>query len=285
MNSEDIFPSLDVIEDITDTARRLIRAEPDKTKITPTFIAEKVNLSTTMHAGDRADLVDQKEIVAILIQRHSRLIGKPTILDDRDPDHLHWLTSSRKREWRYWRRYRSYLESKLSDKVVDGIDEVTDEILGRLEDPNREGFWDRRGLVVGHVQSGKTSNYSGLICKAADAGYKIIIVLAGLHNNLRSQTQIRLEEAFLGYETTIGGEPGIAVGVAEFDDGLVTNSGTTRAENGDFSTVISRRFQSISPEEKPWLFVVKKQKTVLTALLKWIQKESLTVKMLMMVVT
>ena len=44
---------------------------------------------------------------------------------------------------------------------------------------------------VGHVQSGKTGNYTGLVCKAADAGYKIIIVLAGLHNNLRSQTQMR----------------------------------------------------------------------------------------------
>ena len=76
------------------------------------------------------------------------------------------------------------------------------DILGLLEDPLRADPWDRRGLVVGHVQSGKTSNYTGLICKAADAGYKIIIVLAGLHNNLRSQTQIRLEEGFLGYETT-----------------------------------------------------------------------------------
>ncbi|MCV5360486.1 hypothetical protein OFM87_32545, partial [Escherichia coli] len=71
--------------------------------------------------------------------------------------------------------------------VLDTLDRSTDRVLGLLEQPGREGRWDRRGLVVGHVQSGKTSHYTGLICKAADAGYKIIIVLAGLHNNLRSQ--------------------------------------------------------------------------------------------------
>ena len=60
--------------------------------------------------------------------------------------------------------------------VVDGLDESTSDILGLLEDPLRADPWDRRGLVVGHVQSGKTSNYTGLINKAADAGYKIIIV-------------------------------------------------------------------------------------------------------------
>ena len=64
--------------------------------------------------------------------------------------------------------------------------------------PSRPGHWDRRGLVVGHIQSGKTGHYIGLVCKAADAGYKIVIVLAGLHNNLRSQTQMRLDEGFSG---------------------------------------------------------------------------------------
>lgn len=273
MNSAGTFATTNLIEDITDTARRLIRAEPDKTKRTPAFIAEQVRKSTATHAGDSASSVDQDQIIALLIQRNSRQIGKPTILEEKDPEHIDWLTASRKRDRPYWRRYRNYLESELPDSVVESLDEVTDEILRRLEDPNREGSWDRRGLVVGHVQSGKTSNYSGLICKAADAGYKIIIVLAGLHNNLRAQTQIRLEESFLGYKTTAGGEPGPAIGVAAFDDSLITNSATNRAENGDFSVAAARRFQSISPGEKhPWLFVVKKQKTVLTALLKWIQK-------------
>ncbi|MDZ4385665.1 MAG: Z1 domain-containing protein [Moraxellaceae bacterium] len=260
----------DLLENIIATAQRLVKAERDKSLITPAFIAEQVRLATSMFAKDEFDSVDQKYAVAILIQRFSHRIGKSTTLKN-DVDHVDWLVAARKRDWHYWSRYSDYLESKLSDTVVDGLDEATDDILRLLEDPKRTDPWDRRGLVVGHVQSGKTSNYSGLICKAADAGYKIIIVLAGMHNNLRSQTQMRLEESFLGYETTVGRDPGTPIGVADFGYDLKTNSATTRAENGDFSRAIAKHFHGISPEERPWLFVVKKQKTVLTALLKWIQ--------------
>ena len=56
----------------------------------------------------------------------------------------------------------------------------------------------RKGMVVGNVQSGKTANYIGLISKAADAGYKVIVVLAGILDDLRIQTQIRIEEGFIG---------------------------------------------------------------------------------------
>ncbi|SEN68733.1 Z1 domain-containing protein [Pseudomonas sp. NFACC39-1] len=270
-SAEETAAQTELLENVIATAQRLIKAEKDKSKITPTYIAERVQLATTMFAGDSPHTVDQGKAVVTLIQRFSHWIGKSTTLKD-NAGHFDWLTATRKRDWHYWRRYRDFLESKLSDTVVEGLDEATDDILGLLEDPQRGDDWDRRGLVVGHVQSGKTSNYSGLICKAADAGYKIIIVLAGMHNNLRSQTQMRLEESFLGYETTIDRDPGMPIGVAEFGEDLKTNSATTRAENGDFSKAIAKHFHGISPEERPWLFVVKKQKTVLTALLDWIQK-------------
>lgn len=268
--AEESVVLVELLENVIATAQRLVKAEKDKSKITPAFISEKVKLASAMFAGDLLHVVDQDKAVVILIQRFSHWIGKATTLKD-EVGHFDWLSASRKHEWHYWRRYRDYLESKLSDTVVEGLDEATDDILGLLEDPRRNDPWDRRGLVVGHVQSGKTSNYSGLICKAADAGYKIIIVLAGLHNNLRSQTQMRLEESFLGYETTIDRDPGMPIGVAEFGEDLKTNSATTRAENGDFSKAIAKHFHGISPEERPWIFVVKKQKTVLTELLNWIK--------------
>lgn len=268
--TEDASVQSELLENVVATAQRLVKAEKDQSKITPAFIAEKVSRATMMFAGDAPHLVDQNQAIAILIQRFSHRIGKSTTMKN-DTDHVEWLFASRKRDWHYWRRYRDYLESKLSDVVVDGIDEATEDILKLLEDPKRTDPWDRRGLVVGHVQSGKTSNYSGLICKAADAGYKIIIVLAGMHNNLRSQTQMRIEESFLGYETTVDRDPGMPIGVAEFGEDLKTNSATTRAENGDFSQAIAGHFHGISPEERPWLFVVKKQRTVLTALLQWIK--------------
>lgn len=82
----------------------------------------------------------------------------------------------------YWDRYRKLLvEKRFTGQVIATVDDVTERILGLLENPEKVGSWDRRGMVVGHVQSGKTANYTGLICKAADAGYKLIIVIAGIH--------------------------------------------------------------------------------------------------------
>jgi hypothetical protein len=125
---------------------------------------------------------------------------------------------------------------------------------------------------VGHVQSGKTGNYTGLICKAADAGYKIIIVLAGLHNNLRAQTQMRLDEGFLGYETKPSNEElrTIGVGWIDSDPAIRPNFATNRSNGGDFSAAAARNL-GISPEQRPWLFVVKKNKSVLERLNRWIR--------------
>jgi hypothetical protein len=252
-------------------AQTLLRAEKDSTKITSTLIEEKVKLAASVVSPHDPSAVDQKAATTALIQRFSHWIGKIATLKD-VTGHVDWLVAARKKDWLYWRRYRDYLEQKLATDVVDALDDSTDDILALMEDPKRQGVWDRRGLVVGHVQSGKTGSYSGLICKAADAGYKIIIVLAGMHNNLRSQTQVRLEEGFLGYETTANRAPGKKIGVADFGGDLQTHSGTTRADNGDFNATIANHFAAISPEERPWLFVVKKNKSVLTQVLKWIRE-------------
>jgi hypothetical protein len=163
-----------------------------------------------------------------------------------------------------------WLERSLSARAVEALDDSTDTVLGLLEDPLREGPWDHRGLIVGHVQSGKTAHYTGLICKAVDAGYKMIIVLAGLHNNLRSQTQMRLDEGFLGYETPVIEHPSI-IGAGEFDPdpAIKPNYATNRSQTGDFRRAVARHF-GITLEQRPWLFVVKKNKSVLDQLLAWI---------------
>jgi Z1 domain len=253
---------------ITQTLLEVEKAK--KEAITPLLIAGKVDYATGM-LGVLLNEGERELIIAELIRRFSHWIGRDSALED-TKGHMAWLVSERKKDWRYWQRYQTMLERKLSVDVVTALDKSTDGILGKLEDPTREGNWDRRGLVVGHVQSGKTGNYSGLVCKAADAGYKIIIVLAGLHNNLRSQTQIRLEESFLGYETSENRDPGnpVGVGLIDSDPRIHPHCATTRADNGDFNAGVARHF-AITPEQRPWLFVVKKQKTVLTQLLKWIR--------------
>ena len=112
-----------------------------------------------------------------------------------DEDHEVWLpTRTPDIDWVFWNRYKDLLQRQLPPKVVTNLDNAVEDILGRLENPERPGPWDRRGLVVGQVQSGKTNNYIGLINKAIDAGYKFVIVLAGLHDSLRVQTQYRVDE-------------------------------------------------------------------------------------------
>lgn len=250
--------------------QELLLGETDRSSITPALIESKIELVVAMQPKWGEGL-DRNGVVDELIRRFSVWIGQETTLIS-NVGHVPWLGANRKHEWRYWQRYREWLERSLSFRAVEALDQSTDTVLGLLEDPQRIGPWDRRGLVVGHVQSGKTGHYTGLIAKAADAGYKIIIVLAGLHKNLRSQTQVRLDEGFLGYQTSpIPSETRI-VGVGEIDGDLKIrpNYATNRADNGDFNTRASRHI-GITPEERPWLFVVKKNKSVLSQLNDWLR--------------
>lgn len=253
--------------------QELLLDEPDRSRIGPVLIAEQIDVVLRMKPAWGEGL-DRLAITEELVRRFSMWVGRDGTLKD-ETGHVAWLDTARKHDWRLWRRYREWLERDLASDALEALDRSTDGILGLLEDPQRQGDWDRRGLVVGHVQSGKTGNYTGLICKAADAGYKIIIVLAGLHNNLRAQTQIRLDEGFLGYATapSPGDTTTIGVGEIDGDPSIRPNYVTNRTEKGDFSTRLARNL-GISPEQRPWLFVVKKNKTVLTRLLSWVQNHA-----------
>ena len=129
---------------------------------------------------------DQAEEVARLIEEKLGIsMGFGAIIEERE--FRPWLHDARINgdiKAFYWDRYRKLLNIKgLPKSVIDATDEVTDRILDRLGNPRDVSPWSRRGMVVGHVQSGKTSNYTGLICKAADAGFRLIVVIAGIHNN------------------------------------------------------------------------------------------------------
>ncbi|MDP2875391.1 MAG: hypothetical protein Q8O00_04345, partial [Holophaga sp.] len=260
---------------VLSTVQDLLRDELDDgtgISITPELIAEKISIVVTMNPR-WGEALDREALIDELIRRFSLWIGQDALLKN-DADHQPWLNANRKKNWHYWKLYQEWLDIEMSPTTVDALDISTDMVLGLLEDPGREGPWDRRGLVNGHVQSGKTGHYTGLICKAADAGYKIIIVLAGLHKNLRSQTQVRLDEGFLGYETRPNSEELVPTGVGTlvgFDIASAPNFATNRSDNGDFNTALSRNL-GISPEQRPWLFVVKKNKTPLKLLLRWIQQ-------------
>ena len=259
-------------DSILSMAQNMLRlaAERAQSPVTPKMIEKELTKLGIMMEDDFA-LVDRNALVDELIRRSSRTVGENATLSSGE-DHVAWLDAERKKGWTYWQRYSEYMEARVPWTALDALDAATDEVLSQLEDPFREGAWDRRGLVVGHVQSGKTGNYTGLICKAADAGYKIVIVLAGLHNNLRAQTQIRLDEGFLGFATVADADelPAVGVGLIDKDKSVRPNAATNRSDKGDFNTALAAKM-NISPEERPWLFVVKKNKTVLNRLLHWIR--------------
>lgn len=161
----------------------------------------------------------------------------------------------------YWPRYKRYLEEykKWELDTVESINESTDKILRSIGDPNSLEDFDVRGLVLGYVQSGKTANFTGLINKAFDVGYKLVIVLAGMHNDLRSQTQIRLEEEVVG---SIDRNTDEKIGVAKIrNDGQLVVTWTTVDNDVSISDAGKRHNFGV-----PNLLVVKKNKDVLDAL-------------------
>lgn len=183
-------------------------------------------------------------------------------------------------EFYFWRRLHKYWldHSVLPIQVTQTVDSVTDEIIGYLGDPNEQGRWCRRGLVMGHVQSGKTTNYSALITKAADAGYRIIIVLAGITNSLRYQTQIRLDEAFVGKSSLGDDFTSEIYPVSYVLKGLEGESSCIRhpfcgtTQSADFNLKTAK---SVGASEgnfaDPILFVTKKNEKVLARLADWLR--------------
>ena len=250
-------------------AQMLIRQESQHAVLTREIIADVVGRVLATSEIFRSE-IDPSRLVADLETDFSIWIGRETTLTD-NQDHVAWLTAERKQGWAYWPRFRLYLEEIWPEASIQALEDTTDRILGLLEDPRREGAWDRRGLVVGHVQSGKTANYTGLICKAADAGYSVIIVLSGLHNNLRSQTQLRMDEGFLGYDSLSMQSGGhiTSVGVGQFNPSIRPDTVTNRSDSGDFNRRVANNF-GINPG-RLLLFVVKKNARVLQNLLDWVK--------------
>ena len=200
-------------------------------------------------------------------------------LENSDSGFEKWLDEARSEiDFYYWDRYRRLLGEKgFSGQVLATLDIVTDRTLGLLENPNKEGKWDRRGMVVGHVQSGKTANYIGLVAKAADAGYQVIIVIAGLHNNLRSQTQSRLDEGFTGYDSSnlLSNRPSSEsiIGVGRYDSSRRPNSFTNTLRDFNKQTATSIGIPLVNLKE-PVVFVIKKNTNTLRNLLEWLTEHN-----------
>lgn len=205
-----------------------------------------------------------------LIAVDSRM-GAGVSLVDVEADHDdEWVYKRDNITWTYSDAYEEYLKKEqMHPTVVRSLSDVGTKILGHLQDPKSEGKWDRRGLVIGHVQSGKTANYMGVIAKAADAGYKFIIVIAGIHNNLRKQTQERIDEGFVGRSSDPDDRKRVGVGLTRD----YPHPATLTNINDDFSKKTANQSGwKINDLNKPTVLVIKKNVNTLKALHVWLKE-------------
>jgi hypothetical protein len=184
-----------------------------------------------------------------------------------------WLDERKSKiTWPFWKAYKVFLDKKnFAGTTIKKLDELTDDILLRIGDPSKGGVWDKRGMIVGDVQSGKTSNYIGLINKAADLGFRIIIIFSGLYESLRQQTQERIDEGFVGIVSDLSSEfAGNAIGVELYRDPkkIPVHPITRSGEAGDLRKTNLPNL-SLNTNDH-YAIVVKKNPFVLKALLNWL---------------
>lgn len=180
----------------------------------------------------------------------------------------------------FWDRYRKYLVSKssLDTKSINMMDLKTlPEIINCLSDPKKDfdGKQFRRGLIIGDVQSGKTATYIGMICKAADAGYKVVILLAGITESLRQQTQERVDEGIIGLTKKKSGKDLLTRKVGVGLDNLPVSATSFTSCASDFVANSDNIATSLEEHKSLVLFVIKKNVSVLQKLYTWLKDYNL----------
>ena len=179
------------------------------------------------------------------------IVDEDDFIADEESRSVRWLTDNLeayRKLWQYWTAYKLMLLNKLGQEETAKIDRASTQILQLAGDPSRPDKWHRRGLVVGEVQSGKTSNYTAVMCKAADIGYRVFIIFAGLTDSLRRQTQNRLYTDFRR--------------ARQHPDFPTIEDDFNRAKADALNLDLSR----------PTVLVVKKNKTIINNLSKWLLK-------------
>lgn len=180
-----------------------------------------------------------------------------------------WLDSSRRsnKENRF-NAYKKLLVIEGKGNIIEQMDADTYKILDSCHNPNEmKHEWDRRGLVYGHVQSGKTANYIGLINRAFDSGYQIVIVLTGMTEDLRRQTQDRIDQGVVGQREQT------RIGIGEnLDFQKLPEIMPATSLKKDLKKSDDWRDHNLSTSKKS-IWVIKKNKAVLENLILWLDKQ------------
>lgn len=192
-----------------------------------------------------------------------------------------WLKDLKRKQssnpdyWFYWNRYVKYLEEDMQrpSTIIASIDDVSDRIVDLAGNPKAEGALHRRGLIIGDVQSGKTANYIAIMNKAADVGYKVIVLLTGTIESLRRQTQERVDEGFIGRSSKAflnKSRQTVKKGVGLKDARHFATGFTTESSDFRKATLQSMNVSLKNMTNEPVVLVLKKNARTLTNLIDWL---------------
>ncbi len=236
--------------------------------------AEKVLYMIKVYSNS----LEYQKILGEVICRYESNVGVKTFDPDvlvKDPSSDVWFTTRRDDiEHPYFDRYHSYLrQSGWDTDVIDNLQMNCERTLSRCADPNISASLPdakKRGMVMGDVQAGKTANYLGLINMACDYGYRVIVLLAGLTDSLRKQTQDRVDLGFIGaYSNTIGGVVkyvGVGTPFQQYFAIPLTNG------DYDFAKFIQKNVNAAPTDfNKPVILVVKKNAKILESVHSWLK--------------
>ena len=258
---------------------------PDPLVLAYGFVAERpLTEDVLAEVLDKLTQLAQMNMISdddvVMVRRHlESSVGLLIQVGDgiSEDEQLPWVEDAKSSlEWKYWESYRKHLITNgFTRDVLNVLEEDVDKILTGCGNPARTDNWRIKGLVMGDVQSGKTASYSGLVAKAADAGYKVIVLLTGVVEELRSQTQIRLDEGFVGRSSSdlLGGETRmVAIGAGKYRQSFPS---VLTSKESDFLTRNQNALRGVPLENlnEPVLLVMKKNTSALRNFIKFVDSQ------------
>lgn len=240
-------------------------------------ISSAANIVVNFPIFERPD-IDKNVLLNKIVDRYQEDIGvrafKAEVLNKGGEDQNWFFEKKKNNLHKYFERYKRYLtEKNFPEDSIIKMEETTEEILSYCANPDDESDLKNRrkkGLVMGDVQSGKTANYLGLMNMAVDYGYKVIVLLAGMTESLRVQTQKRVDDGFVGaISESIGTADIQFIGVGAESENYYSIPMTD--QKSDFSSNNS----TPSDYAKPMVFVVKKNRRVLEQMSDWLKPDKI----------
>ena len=233
-----------------------------------------------MHPDIVLDEADWQIIIGKLFTKYTVVIDGEDMAVTDESEHSPWVEKiAGDNDWMFWERYKRYMEKKWTKKSVSNLNQTAENILNLLGNPQSKEPFKRRGLIMGDVQAGKTANYTALCAKAADAGYNDIIILTGMLEDLRKQTQKRMDTELTGIDSAclVLNKRKRYIGVGKYKD----NKGTKKiikpftSSLDDFkASVLKNNLNDLTDfqSQLSTLFVVKKNKSILENLAEWLAR-------------